>query len=78
MNDKIIYLKDRDKDTVIGNEGITYKTIDSLNQVLQSKINALRANDLDTVVGNEFQTLAIKGDSLSISDGNTVKIDLPS
>ncbi len=77
LNDKIIYLKDRDKDTVIGNEGITYKTIDSLNQVLQSKINALRANDLDTVVGNEFQTLAIKGDSLSISDGNTVRIDFP-
>jgi hypothetical protein len=77
LNDKIIYLKDRDKDTVIGNEGITYKTIDSLNQVLQNKINALRANDLDTVVGNEIQTLAIKGDSLSISDGNTVKIDFP-
>ena len=46
LNDKIIYLKDRDKDTVIGNEGITYKTIDSLNQVLQNKIDALRANDL--------------------------------
>mgnify|MGYP001342293719 CR=1 FL=1 len=78
LNDKIIYLKDRDKDTVIGNEGITYKTIDSLNQVLQNKIDALRVNDLDTVVGNEIQTLAIKGDSLSISDGNTVKIDFPS
>ncbi len=77
LNDKIIYLKDRDKDTVIGNEGITYKTIDSLNQVLQNKIDALRANDLDTVVGNEIQTLAIKGDSLSISDGNTVKINFP-
>ena len=77
LNDKIIYLKDRDQDTVIGNEGITYKTIDSLNQVLQSKIDVLRANDLDTVVGNEIQTLAIKGDSLSISDGNTVKIDFP-
>jgi hypothetical protein len=77
LNDKIIYLKNRDQDTVIGNEGITYKTIDSLNQVLQDKINALRANDLDTVVGNEIQTLAIKGDSLSISDGNTVKIDFP-
>ncbi len=77
LNDKIIYLKDRDKDTVIGNEGITYKTIDSLNQVLQNKIDALRANDLDTVVGNEIQTIAIKGDSLSISDGNTVKIDFP-
>ena len=77
LNDKIIYLKDRDKDTVIGNEGITFKTIDSLNQVLQNKIDALRANDLDTVVGNEIQTLAIKGDSLSISDGNTVKIDFP-
>ena len=77
LNDKIIYLKDRDKDTVIGNEGITYKTIDSLNQVLQDKIDVLRANDLDTVVGNEIQTLAIKGDSLSISDGNTVKIDFP-
>ena len=77
LNDKITYLKNRDQDTVIGNEGITYKTIDSLNQVLQDKINALRANDLDTVVGNEIQTLAIKGDSLSISDGNTVKIDFP-
>ncbi|MDC3406577.1 hypothetical protein OAZ27_02650 [Bacteroidia bacterium] len=78
LNDKITYLKNRDQDTVIGNEGITYKTIDSLNQVLQAKIDVLRANDLDTVVGNEIQTLAINGDSLSISDGNTVKIDLPS
>ena len=77
LNDKIIYLKDRDKDTVIGNEGITYKTIDSLNQVLQDKIDVLRANDLDTVVGNEIQSLVIKGDSLSISDGNTVMIDFP-
>ena len=77
LNDKITYLKNRDQDTVIGNEGITYKTIDSLNQVFQYKINALRANDLDTIVGNEIQTLAIKGDSLSISDGNTVKIDFP-
>ena len=77
LNDKITYLKNRDQDTVIGNEGITYKTIDSLNQVLQNKIDALRANDLDTVVGNEIQTLAIIGDSLSISEGNTVKIDFP-
>ncbi len=77
LNDKITYLKNRDQDTVIGNEGITYKTIDSLNQVLQNKIDLLRANDLDTVVGNEIQTLAIKRDSLSISDGNTVKIDFP-
>ena len=29
LNDKITYLKNRDLDTVIGNEGITYKTIDS-------------------------------------------------
>ena len=88
LNDKITYLKNRDLDTVIGNEGIEYSTIDSLNdvfnktivdlnQVLQSKIDALRANDLDTVVGNEIQTLAVYGDSLSISDGNTVKIDFP-
>jgi hypothetical protein len=77
LNDKITYLKNRDHDTVIGNEGITYKTIDSLYQVLQSKIDVLRANDLDTVVGNEIQTLAINGDSLSISDGNNVKIDFP-
>ena len=77
LNDKITYLKNRDKDTVIGNEGITYKTIDSLTQVLQNKIDLLRANDLDTVVGNEIQTLAINGDSLSISEGNTVKIDFP-
>ena len=88
LNDKITYLKNRDLDTVIGNEGIEYSTIDSLNevfnktivdlnQVIQSKIDALRANDLDTVVGNEIQTLAIKGDSLSISDGNTVMIDFP-
>ena len=50
---------------------------DSAIQALNDKINALRANDLDTVIGNEIQTLAIKGDSLSISDGNTVKIDFP-
>ena len=88
INTKITYLRNRDQDTVIGNEGIKYSTIDSLNdvlnktivdlnQVLQSKIDALRANDLDTVIGNEIQSLSIKGDSLTISKGNTVKIDFP-
>ena len=50
---------------------------DSAIQALNDKINTLKANDLDTVLGNEIQTLTIKGDSLSISDGNTVKIDFP-
>jgi hypothetical protein len=69
LNDKITYLKNRDQDTVIGNEGITYKTIDSLNQVLQNKIDALRANDLDTVVGNEIQQLSMNNDTISLSNG---------
>ena len=77
LNDKIEYLKNRDKDTVIGNEGITYKALDSLNQVLRDEIAALRSGDKDTVIGNELQTLSIAGDSLSISDGNTVRLEFP-
>ena len=50
---------------------------DSAIQALNDKITYLKNRDQDTVIGNEIQTLAIKGDSLSISDGNTVKIDFP-
>ena len=50
---------------------------DSAIQALNDKITYLRNRDQDTVVGNEIQTIAINGDSLSISNGNTVKIDFP-
>jgi hypothetical protein len=77
LNSKYDYLKNRDKDTVIGNEGISYQTLDSLNKALKAEIAALRAGDKDTVVGNELQTLSVIGDSVSISDGNTVVINHP-
>ena len=51
--------------------------VDSLLNELRAEIDSLRANDLDTVVGNEIQSLSIKGDSLSISEGNTVKLSFP-
>ena len=81
LNNKFNYLRNRDKDTVIGNEGgVSYASLDSLNQVLLAKLaklESLNALDKDTVVGNELQNLSLKGDSLTISDGNTVKIDFP-
>ena len=78
LNDKYIYLKNRDKDTVIGNEGgVSYEYLDSLNNVLLAKLESLNALDKDTVVGNELQTLSLSGDSLFISDGNTVVINHP-
>ncbi len=40
-----------------------------------SRLISLANLDNDPV--NEMQSLTIKGDSLSISDGNTVKIDFP-
>ena len=77
LNNKFQYLKDRDKDTVIGNEGISYQALDSLNKALKAEIAALRFSDKDTVVGNELQTLSVTGDSVTISDGNTVVINHP-
>jgi len=81
LNNKYNYLRNRDKDTVIGNEGgVSYASLDSLNQVLLAKLarlESLNALDKDTVIGNELQNLILTGDSLSISDGNTVKIDFP-
>ena len=77
LNNKFQYLKDRDKDTVIGNEGISYQALDSLNKALKAEIAALRFSDKDTVVGNELQTLSVSGDSVTISDGNTVVINHP-
>lgn len=70
LNSKFNYLKNRDKDTVIGNEGgVSYKSLDSLNKVLVAKLDALKAVDKDTVVGNEWQKLTRMGDTLSLSDG---------
>jgi len=81
LNNKFNYLRNRDKDTVIGNEGgVSYASLDSLNQVLLAKLaklESMNALDKDTVIGNELQNLSLKGDSLTISDGNTVKIDFP-
>jgi hypothetical protein len=77
LNTKYEYLKNRDKDTVVGNEGVSYQSLDSLNQVLQAEIDALRLRDKDTIVGNELQTLSLTGDSIFISEGNAVKINHP-
>ena len=81
LNNKYNYLRNRDKDTVIGNEGgVSYASLDSLNQVLLAKLarlESLNALDKDTVIGNELQNLSLKGDSLFISEGNAVKINHP-
>jgi hypothetical protein len=70
INNKFNYLKNRDKDTVIGNEGgVSYKSLDSLNKVLVAKLAALKASDKDTVIGNEFQKLSRNKDTLILSDG---------
>ena len=81
LNNKYNYLRNRDKDTVIGNEGgVSYASLDSLNQVLLAKLarlDSLNALDKDTVIGNELQNLSLNGDSLFISEGNVVKINHP-
>jgi len=77
LNNKYDYLKNRDKDTVIGNEGVSYQTLDSINKALQAQIAALKFSDKDTVVGNELQTLSLAQDSLEISDGNMIVIKHP-
>jgi hypothetical protein len=70
LNSKFNYLKNRDKDTVIGNEGgVSYKSLDSLNKVLIAKLAALKASDKDTVIGNEWQKLTRNKDTLILSDG---------
>jgi hypothetical protein len=70
LNSKINYLKNRDKDTVIGNEGgVSYKSLDSLNKVLVAKLTSLKSSDKDTVIGNEWQKLSRKNDTLILSDG---------
>jgi hypothetical protein len=70
LNSKFNYLKNRDKDTVIGNEGgVSYKSLDSLNKVLLAKLAALKASDKDTVIGNEWQKLTRNKDTLILSDG---------
>ena len=70
LNSKFNYLKNRDKDTVIGNEGgVSYKSLDSLNKILVAKLAALKASDKDTVIGNEWQKLTRNKDTLILSDG---------
>jgi hypothetical protein len=70
LNNKFNYLKNRDKDTVIGNEGgVSYKSLDSLNKVLLAKLAAIKTSDKDTVIGNEWQKLARNNDTLILSDG---------
>jgi hypothetical protein len=70
LNSKFNYLKNRDKDTVIGNEGgVSYKSLDSLNKVLLAKLAALKSSDKDTVIGNEWQKLTRNKDTIILSDG---------
>lgn len=67
---------DKDKDTAIGNDGgISIKQLDSITTVLNDSISILRKlinRDKDTIIGNEWQNLSLKGDSLLISNGNSV------
>jgi hypothetical protein len=75
LNGKFNYLKNRDKDTLIGNEGgVSYKSLDSLNQVLKAELAKLKLSDKDTVVGNELQNLTKTKDSILISYGLGVKL----
>ncbi len=67
LNNKLNYLKNRDKDTVIGNE-VSYKSLDSLNQILKAQLAKFKASDKDTVVGNEWQKLVRIKDTLILSD----------
>ncbi len=70
LNLKFNYLKNRDKDTVVGNEGgVSYKTLDSLNKVLVAKLAVLKSSDKDTIIGNEWQKLTRNKDTLILSDG---------
>ncbi len=75
---KYNYLRDRDKDTVIGNEGgVSYEYLDSVNRVLSDSIRKLQvlvSRDQDTVVGNEWQDLSKKADSILISNGIGIKL----
>ena len=54
LNNKYNYLRNRDKDTVIGNEGgVSYASLDSLNQVLLAKLarlDSLNALKKDTLI----------------------------
>lgn len=67
---------DKDKDTAIGNDGgITIKQLDSITTVINDSISILRKlinRDKDTIIGNEWQNLSLKGDSLFISNGNSI------
>ncbi len=75
---KYDYLKKRDQDTVIGNEGgVSYKYLDSLNSVLLDSIGKLHRLvhlDKDTTIGNEWQDLYRSSDSLLISNGKGIKL----
>jgi hypothetical protein len=75
LNGKFNYLKNRDKDTVIGNEGgVSYKSLDSLNKALKAQLVKMKLADKDTVIGNEWQNLSLKKDSLLISNGKGIKL----
>ncbi len=75
LNNKFNYLKNRDKDTVVGNEeGVSYKSLDSLNQILTSQLAMLKSTIKDTLVGNEWQNLSLKKDSVLISNGTGIKL----
>ena len=75
---KYDYLRNRDKDTVIGNEGgVSYEYLDSLNRVLLDSIGKLQnivSRDKDTVIGNEWQDLIKSADSVLITNGSGIKL----
>lgn len=75
LTNKFNYLKNRDKDTIVGNEGVSNKSLDSLNQLLKSQIAKVKIiAEKDTMIGNEWQNLTKKKDSILISNGTGIKL----
>lgn len=64
---QIQYLKNRDKDTAIGNDGVSMSYVDSQMNKLISLYNSVKASDKDTVVGNEIQQISMSNDSIVLS-----------
>ncbi len=73
--------KKRANDSLTNHSGLICLDIDDLKSVKRTKEKIIDTQPpsllFTSPLGNELQNLILKGDSLSISDGNTVKIDFP-
>jgi hypothetical protein len=74
---QIQYLKNRDKDTAIGNDGVSNSYVDSQYNSLLNLYMNLKNSDQDTVVGNELQIISRSQDTVFLSR-NGGFITLPS